>query len=359
MVIRYMVNQYKWQNLAVKIVSVLFFILLITHLFNSNALMAASKNEVNVYSARTHDLIRPILDQFTKQTGIRVNLITGKDDALLKRIEQEGEATPADLFITVDAGRLFRAKEAGLLQPVHSAKLAKHIPENLRDKDQQWFGLSQRIRTVVYAKDRVQPEELSTYENLADPKWRGRICVRSSENIYNQSLVAAMIAVRGVQYTGNWIEGLVENFARKPQGNDRAQIKAVASGACDIAIVNTYYYGMMQHSKDLSEKRAADAVQLVWLNQQDRGAHVNVSGAGVTRYAKNRDHAVELLEFLVTAQAQRFYADSNYEYPVIPAIEPSPTIAAWGRFQADQVHLSDLGPNNKRAVQLMDQYGWR
>ena len=347
------------QHITKKVLLAVGVVFLAVGLGTVHVAMAEQKKEVNVYSARSHDLIVPILDAFTRQTGITVNLITGKDDALLKRIAQEGVATPADIFITVDAGRLFRAKEAGILQSVSSQVLERNIPAALRDPDGQWFGLSKRIRTVVYAKDRIQPADLSTYEDLANEKWRGRLCVRSSDNIYNQSLVAGMIAARGEQATGLWISDLVANLARRPQGNDRAQIKAVASGECDLAIVNTYYYDIMQQSNNPVEQTAAAAVALVWLNQQGRGAHVNISGAGITRHAKNKENAVQLLEFFTTEFAQRFYADSNYEYPAVPGIEPSATVATWGDVTQDTAHLLALGPNNKRAVQLMDQYGWR
>ncbi len=325
-------------------------------IFTTNSLSA----EVNIYSGRKEQLIKPLLDRFTEQTGIKTNLVTAKADKLLARLKNEGRNTPADLFITVDAGRLHRAKEAGVLASVDSDALNKAVPTHLRDPDVQWVGLSQRARVIFYAKDRVKPEQLSTYEDLADPKWKKKICIRGSGNIYNQSLVASLIAANGAEATEEWAKGLVANMARPPKGGDRDQIKAAAAGQCDLAIANTYYYGkMLTSKKDPAQKQAAEAMGLFWPNQNGRGAHVNVSGAGITKHAKNPVAALKLLEFLVSKEAQKWYAEVNFEYPVNPEAEVSELVNSWGHFKSDQVNLDVLGKNNAEAVRLMDRAGWK
>lgn len=316
-------------------------------------------DEVNVYSARQEALIKPLLDRFTEQTGIEVNLLTGRADALLTRIRVEGRHTPADVFITVDAGRLHRATEAGVLQPLGLTQVTGAIPAYLRDPEAHWTGLSQRARVIFYAPDRVDPAELSSYEALADPQWRGRICIRSSGNIYNQSLVAALIAAHGVEATEEWARGLVANMARPPRGGDRDQIKAVAAGQCDLAVANTYYYGHMLASPEADQRAAAEQVALFWPNQDGRGAHVNVSGAGITTHTQRRAAAEALMEYLVSNEAQRWYAEVNYEYPVRPEVAISDRLEAWGEFTTDNLNLSVLGKNNAEAVRLMDRAGWR
>jgi iron(III) transport system substrate-binding protein len=322
-------------------------------------LLASASGEVNLYSARKEQLIKPLLDRFTEETGISVNLVTGKADALLKRLETEGRNTPADLLITTDAGRLHRAKDAGVLQPVTSETLDTAIPENLRDPEGYWFGLSQRARPIFYVKGKVDPSELSTYEDLASEKWKGRICIRSSSNIYNQSLVASMIANDGEQQTEAWASGLVANFARPPKGGDRDQIKAAAAGQCDIAIANTYYAGAMLSGKDEEQKAAAAKMGLFWPNQEGRGAHVNVSGVGMTVAAKNSENAMKLMEYLVGEEAQKWYAEVNQEYPVRTGVAWSEILESWGEFKADTLNLSRLGELNGDAVRLMDRAGWK
>ena len=315
--------------------------------------------EVNVYSARKEQLIKPLLTDFTKQTGIEVNLVTSKADALLKRLESEGRNTPADILITTDAGRLHRAKEANVLQPVLNDTMKKLVPEHLRDADGYWIGLTTRARMIVYAKDRVNPSELSTYEELANPKWKKRICIRSSNNIYNQSLVASMIAHKGETATEAWANGLVKNMARKPKGGDRDQIKAVAAGQCDIAVVNTYYLGQMLNSNDPKQVKAAQEVAVFWPNQSDRGTHINVSGIAVTKAAKNKDNAIQLIEFLLSKDAQNWYAEANNEYPVIADADWSETLKSWGTFHSDGLNLTQLGELNSKAIRIMDRAGWR
>lgn len=318
-----------------------------------------SANEVNIYSARKEALIKPLLDQFTEQTGVKVNLVTGKADALIKRLQSEGRNSPADLLLTTDAGRLHRAKAAGLLQPVSTETIDQQVPGQYRDPEGHWVGLSVRSRVIMYNKEQVKPGELSTYEKLADPRWKGRICIRSSNNIYNQSLVASMIVADGAEKTTQWAKGLVANLARPPHGGDRDQIKAAAAGQCDLAVANTYYLAKMIQSGKADQQAAAAKVGVFWPNQEDRGAHVNVSGAGVTAYAANKENAIRLMEFLVSDQAQKWYAESNHEYPVSANVPISSTLAAWGQFKSDAVNLSELGKNNAEAVKLMDRAGWR
>ena len=278
---------------------------------------------------------------------------------MLKRLEAEGRATPADVFITTDAGRLQRAKDAGVLRAVHNPVLKAMIPENLRDQEGYWFGLSQRARIIFYAKDRVDPSELSTYEALSDPRWRERICIRSSGNIYNQSLVASMIEADGVEKAEAWARGLVANLARKPAGGDTDQLRAAAAGQCDIAVANTYYYGRLASSDKEADQKVASALGVFWPNQADRGAHVNVSGAGITLHAKHPEAAERLLEFLVNAESQTWYGEVNNEYPVVTDAQTSELLKSFGEFKSDSLNLSRLGENNRAAVQLMDRAGWR
>ncbi len=336
---------------------------LFVHLLLFTALIlpsiASAGGEVNLYSARKENLIKPLLDRFTEETGIRVNLVTGKADALLQRLQSEGVNSPADLLITTDAGRLHRAKVAGVTQPVASSELSRLVPASFRDPDGHWYGLSLRARPILYVKGRVDPSALSSYEALADPVWKGRICIRSSDNIYNQSLVASLIAAHGVEASESWARSLVANFARPPKGGDRDQIKAAAAGLCDIAIANTYYLAGMLTSQDAVQREAASQVAVFWPNQQGRGAHVNVSGAAVTRAAKNRDNAIRLLEFLLSEEAQSWYAQSNGEYPLRSDVPPSELLNSWGDFRMDTLNLSRLGELNPQAVRLMDRAGWK
>ncbi len=320
---------------------------------------AFASGELNVYSSRQEQLIAPLIEQFSKQTGIVVNVVTGKDDALIERLRIEGRNSPADLLWTADAGRLHRAKSQGLLQPIESEVLEAVIPAHLRDADQQWFGLTTRARPIMYARDRVDPAELSTYEALADPKWKRRICVRSSDNIYNQSLVAAMIEHLGEERTEAWTRGLVANFARPPAGGDREQISAVAAGVCDIAIANTYYLGGMLKSPNAADRQAAEKVAVFWPNQDGTGTHVNITGAGVTKAARNRDNAIRLIEFMVSDEAQQWYAEGNSEYPVKAGVEWSEVLKRWGEFKADELPMNVLGENNAAALRLMDRAGWK
>ena len=320
---------------------------------------ASAEGEVNVYSARQENLIKPLLDDFTRDTGIQVNLLTGRADELLQRLRLEGRNSPADVLITVDAGNLNRAKEAGALSPIESNVLDERVPENLRDVDGYWYGLSSRARPIMYNKDTVDPSELSTYEALTDPKWRGRICIRSSSNIYNPSMVASMIATTGTEAASEWANGIVANLARPPQGGDRDQIRAAAAGVCDIAIANTYYIGGMLAGDDPAQRAVAEQLGVFFPNQDDRGTHVNISGAGVTPHAPNRENAIRLIEYLTTEEAQRWYAEVNQEYPVRPGVPASEILQGFGDFKADSLNLSLLGEYNAEAVRIMDRAGWR
>ncbi len=320
---------------------------------------AANASEINLYSARKEDLIQPLLERFTAQTGIQVNLVTGKEDALLQRLQSEGINSPADLLLTTDAGRLFRAKEAGVTQAMGSSVLDAAVPSAYRDPEGHWYGLSVRARPILYVKGKVDPAELSTYEALTDAKWKGRICVRSSDNIYNQSLVASIIASEGAEAAERWASGLVENLARPPQGGDRDQVKAAAAGQCDLAIANTYYLAGMLSSSDPAERAPAEKMGVFWPNQSGRGAHVNISGAALTKAAKNQAEAVRLVEFLVSPEAQAWYAEANGEYPVRDDVPVSAVLSAWGSFKPDALNLSRLGELNAQAVRIMDRAGWK
>jgi iron(III) transport system substrate-binding protein len=323
------------------------------------ALDAYAQGEVNLYSSRQEALIRPLLDMFTQQSGIKVNLVSGNDDAIIERLRIEGANSPADLLLTADAGRLHRAKSLDLLQPIRSTTIDVAVPPAYRDPDGMWTGLSLRARVLMYSPERVAATELSTYEALAEPQWRGRLCIRSSDNIYNQSLTAALIAHHGVEHVEHWVQGLVANFARPPAGGDRDQIQGVAAGQCDIALANTYYLGGMLRSDDPAQREAAGKVAVFWPNQQAQGTHVNVSGAGVTKAARNVDNARRLLEFMVSDEAQRWYAESNSEYPVKAGVPWSEVLQSWGTFKADALNLATLGENNAEALRLKDRASWK
>ena len=300
-----------------------------------------------------------LFEQFTEQSGIRVNVVKASADQLIKRLEVEGDQSPADVLITVDAGRLFRAQSKGLLQPVESQVLKAQVPAHLRDPAHHWFGLTMRARVIVYARDRVQPEQLSTYEALAEPQWKGKVLIRSAQNIYNQSLMASMIVAHGKAKAKIWAQGMVRNFARAPKGNDRDQVKAIASGIGDIAVVNSYYMGKLINSEDEAERMAAAAVKLFFPNQDGRGTHINISGAGVTASAKNVENAIKLLEFMSGPQAQQTFAKANFEYPVNPTVKASSLKAMWGEFKTDVINLSLLGKHNFEAVTIFAESDWR
>jgi len=321
--------------------------------------VAAGNGEVNIYSSRHYDADKLLYAAFEKETGIQVNVIEGKDDELIERLKAEGRNSPADVLLAVDAGRMWRAQNADVLQPVKSAVLEKAVPAAYREKDGYWFGLSARARVIVYNKDTVKPAELSTYEDLADPKWKGRLLVRSSTNVYNQSLTGSILAAHGPEKTEAWAKGMATNFARKPQGGDIDQIKAVAAGEGDIAITNTYYFARMLNSSSPTEKAAAEKVGIFFPNQKDRGAHMNISGAGVAKYAPNHANAVKFIEFLATPEAQKIFAEANYEFPVVAGIPAHATVTAWGDFKRDSLNAAVYGANNGEALKIMDRAGWK
>lgn len=318
---------------------------------------AAVQAEVVVYSARNEQLIKPLFDAYTKETGVAVKFITDKEGPLMARLKAEGKNTPADLFMTVDAGNLWQAAEEGLLQRVDSKILKTNISAHLRDPDNEWFGLSVRARTIIYNPNKVKPAELSTYEDLASPKWKGRLCLRSSKKVYNQSLVAMMIWEHGESKTEEILKGWISNLATAPLSDDTKAMEAVAAGQCDITVVNTYYYGR------LMEKKPNLPLAIFWPNQQSRskaaGVHVNVSGAGVTRFAKNPQGAIKLLEWLASEKAQNLYADVNLEYPANPQIQPDKTVAAWGSFKHNLINVSEAGKLQAKATMLMDRVGYK
>lgn len=314
---------------------------------------AAASDEVVVYSARKEHLIKPLFDAFTAETGIDVRYVTDKAGPLLARLQAEGANTRADMLMTVDAGNLWQAAEQGVLAPVESEVLEANVPEHLQDPANRWFGLSVRARTIVYNTERVDPAELSTYRALADPKWRGRLCLRTSKKVYNQSLVAMMMARLGEEKTEEVVEGWVANLATQPFSNDTKTMEAVAAGQCDVAIVNTYYFGRLQ-KKDPDINLA-----LFWPNQEGSGVHVNISGAGITRHAENPEATLKLLEWLSTPAAQERFAGLNMEYPVNPAVAPDPLVASWGDFKADTINVARAGELQAEAVMLMDRAGYR
>jgi iron(III) transport system substrate-binding protein len=324
----------------------------------SAAAASAGAAELNIYSARQEALIKPQLDAFTAETGIRVNLVTGDAKELVQRLKAEGANSPADLLFTADAGNLYAAAADGLCRKIESATLAQAIPAAYRDPDGTWFGLGIRARPIFYVPGKVDPAEIKSYEDLADPKWKGRILVRSSSHIYNQSLLASMIAHDGSEAAEQWAKGVAANLARKPQGGDRDQIKAAAAGEGDIVIANSYYYAQMLTSDDPQEREAAQKLKVIWPNQGDRGTHVNVSGACVTAHAPNQAGAVKLLEFLVSDEAQEIYAEKGQEFPVKAGIPPSKTLQGLGQFRADHLNLAELGKNNAEAVRIFDRVGW-
>lgn len=314
---------------------------------------------VNLYTDRHYESDEKLYEEFTKDTGIKVNVVKGNSDELIERLEREGKDTQADLFVTADAGRLHRAKEKGLLQAVTSETLSKNIPVNLRDKDNNWYGLTMRARVLVYDKNKMRPEQLSTYEDLADPKWKGKVLVRSSSAIYNQSLVASFIALQGEEAARSWAKGIVDNMARAPKGNDRDQAKAVVAGEGDIAIMNTYYIGLMSKSSDPEEVKIAQKVGVFFPNQGTTGTHVNVSGIGMTKNVKNKENAIQFMEFLSSEKAQKQFAEANFEYPANPEVEAAELLKSWGDFKPQNVDLSKLGEYNKKAQEIMNEVGWK
>ena len=321
------------------------------------SLGVAETRSINIYSHRQPFLINPFLSAFTQATGIKTNILYSKK-GLAARIQSEGKNTPADLVLTVDIARLMAYTNKALLAQVESKILTKNIPSHLRAKDNTWFALSKRARVVAISKDRVDVNAISRIENLSDIKWRGRICSRPGSHVYNRSLLASIIAANGHERAKQWASGLVANLARRPQGNDRAQIKAIYSGECDLALVNNYYYGKLLFSKDLNQRKWAQSVSLIFTNQDGRGNHVNISGGGIVKYSKNKKNAQRLLEFLTEKTAQDLYGEINFEYPVNPTVKPTRELRRWGLFKEDKVNIEEIARLARKSQKIIDQVGW-
>jgi iron(III) transport system substrate-binding protein len=314
---------------------------------------------VNIYNSRHYGTDQQLWDGFAKATGIQVNVVDGTHEQLIQRMQTEGANSPADVFITVDAGRLAQASGLGLLQPIKSPTLEAKVPAHLRDPDGLWYGLAMRARVLVYAKGRFDPAQLSTYEALAEPRFQGKILVRSSTSVYNLSLVGSILAADGPEATEKWCDGLVANMARPPEGGDTDQITALAAGVGDVAISNSYYLARMQASTNPAEKAVGDQVAVFFPNQGDRGTHVNVSGAGVLKSAPHKANAIKLIEYLTAPEAQRYFADISLEYPANPEVPPHPVLAAWGPFKQDPLNPVLYAKNSAEAAMITDSCGWR
>lgn len=319
----------------------------------------AAPKEVNIYTDRHYDTDQALFDKFTEETGITVNVVKAKSDELLERLSTEGKDTPADLLITSDVGRLYRAGEMDLVKAFSSSTVESNVPESLRSTENMWTALTMRARIIAYALDRVDPSSLSTYEALTNDEWAGKIVVRSSSNIYNQSLLASFIAINGEEAAAEWAEGIVKNMARTPEGNDRDQMKAVVAGEGDLAIVNTYYLGKLLNSSDEYEVEVGKQIGVFFPNQDTTGTHINISGAALTKHGKNSDNATKLMEFLTSETAQSDYANANYEYPVNPKVEASELLQSFGAFNTQNIDLSLLGEYNSDAVRIFDEKGWK
>ena len=318
-------------------------------------------NEINIYSQRHYQVDKKQYENFEKKTGIKINVIKAGADELLERLYNEGENSPADLFVTVDAGKLQKGVEKGLFQKIKNKKIESNIIADLKDVNSYWVPVTFRARLIVYSNERVLPIELSTYEDLANPKWKGKILVRSSSNAYNQALMASMYANIGEEATKKWSKGIVNNLARDPKGNDRDQVKAIASGQGDLAIVNSYYIGMLLSSEKESEVLAGNSISVFFPNQakEDRGTHVNISGFALTKNAPNRENAIELLEYLTDVEAQNTYVNNSFEYPINPKVKPSKIVSSWGEFKFDKLDLNLLGSLRADAIKIFDYTGWK
>jgi iron(III) transport system substrate-binding protein len=323
----------------------------------SAVVAAAEPGQVNIYSYRQPYLINPLLKKFSAETGVKVNVIFA-EKGLIERIQAEGHNSPADVLLTVDVGNLTQATDAGIAQPVDSPVLEAAIPPAYRAADKEWFGLTRRARVVYASKERIKLDKI-TYEDLPDSKWHGKICIRSGQHVYNVALIASLIAAHGEAWTETWLRGVKANLARKPAGDDRLQVKGVYAGECDIAIGNTYYMGaMLKNDKEPEQKEWANSVNIIFPNTDDRGTHVNVSGAMVAKYAPHKDNAVKLLEFLASDKGQEMYADVNNEYPVKEGIPWSPLVQSWGPFKPDPISLNEIAALRKTASELVDKVGF-
>ena len=317
--------------------------------------------EINIYSQRHYEVDRKQYENFEKETGIKVNVIKANADELLERLKNEGENSPADLFVTVDAGKLQKGVEMGLFQKINNDVINKNVSKQLIDKNGYWIPITYRARILVYSNDRVMKSELSTYEDLANEKWRGRILVRSSSNAYNQALMSSLYANLGEEAVEKWSSGLVKNFARDPKGNDRDQVKAIAAGQGDIAIVNSYYIGLLLSSEKQQEVDAGNSVSVFFPNQgeNERGSHINISGFAMTKNAPNKENSIKLLEYLTSVEAQETYVNNSYEYPANPLVKPSDIVQSWGEFRVDKLDLNKLGTYRNEAIKVFDKTGWK
>ena len=320
----------------------------------------AQDNVLNLYSARHYQTDEALYTNFTKATGIKINRIEGGEDALMERIRNEGPNSPADVLITVDVGRLWRAEAMGLFAPVKSKLLESRIPANYRDPNGNWFGFSTRARIIAYNKNKIQPSELKSYEDLADPRFKGKICTRSASHVYNLSLMGSIIGALGEQKAEAWAKGVANNLARAPKGGDTDQLRAVAAGECDIAISNTYYYARLLRSDKPEDKKVTETVGVIWPNQNNRGTHVNISGGGMLRYAPHKEAAVKFLEYLVSNDAQLYFADGNNEWPVVTSVtNNNPALKALGSFKADPLNIAVIGKNQPLAQKIFDRVGYK
>ena len=320
-------------------------------------------DEVNIYTSRHYDSDDALYAEFTRATGIKVNVISGNGNALIERLKAEGENSPADIFFTVDAGNLWRVQKEGFFKSIESNKIKGIVPKNLRGPNDEWVAIAKRARVIFYNPNNTSSKEMEnlSYEDLANPKWKGKIAIRSSSNMYNQSLVASLVSNHGVKETETWAKDLVSNFARKPQGNDRAQITAVANGEAELAIANSYYVGiMLSGSAGKEQLEAANKVKIHFPNQNNRGAHINISGAGILQYSPNSKNATKFLEFLLSERVQDYMVNLSFEYPVLEGVSPHPSIAKFGtEFKEDRTSVADYGKYNTDAVKLMDRSGWQ
>ena len=338
-----------------------FFIALVCLIMLSCNTTEKKSNEVNLYSQRHYSVDMLQYENFTKLTGIKVNVIKANADELIERLKNEGENSPADLFVSVDAGKLQKGADLGLFQKINNSTIENNVSENLRDVNNYWIPITYRARILVYSNDRVNQEELSTYEDLANEKWKNRILVRSSSNAYNQALMSSLVANLGSDVASKWSEGIINNFARDPKGNDRDQVKAIAAGQGDVAIVNSYYIGLLLSSDKEEEKKAGNSVSVFFPNQgdDDRGSHINISGIGLAKNSPNKENAIKLMEYLTSEEAQNTYVNNSYEYAANPKVKPSKIVQNWGSFKIDKLDLNMLGKYRNEAIQIFDKTGWK
>ena len=337
---------------------ILFLFILIASACSTNN---ETSNEVNLYSQRHYAVDELQYKNFTEKTGIKVNVVKANADELIERLKNEGGSSPADLFVTVDAGKLFNAREAGVLQKIPSENINQNIMRELRDPEGFWAPITYRSRVIVYSNERVNKSDLSTYEDLANPKWKNRLLVRSSSNAYNQALMSSLVANLGSENTESWASAVVSNFARDPKGSDRDQVKAIAAGQGDIAIVNSYYIGLLLASEKEEELNAGNSVSVFFPNQgeSDRGSHINISALGLIKSSPNKENAIKLIEYLTSEEAQDVYVNNSYEYPANSMVEPSQIVKSWGEFKIDKLNLNALGEFRPEALRIFDKTGWK